>query len=657
MPLSDNSNTIAVIITSHNYGKYLAEAIESALHQTHPASEVIVVDDASEDDTKEVTLRYTQSGVRYIRGEWYSAALARNAGLEQTIAPFLVFLDADDILHQDYLRCGLDVLQSYPDTAIAYTDYQCFGDRSNYYTRPETFDWEHFHTAGDLSADSMLRRDALLQAGAWPAGKNIDADWITFRRIMSLGWHARKSRGLFFYRVHDGGQFRRLMQYSYADRAGLFDEPVSVVASNSGTQCLNAAIRRTTTPLIWLLDDSIVLPPNTLRKLVSHFETNVLSVSLSCSRGCANGKGTPCFCCTMIRGEFLRRTPLREGPPHNRIEDNFFHDTNAQKKYQMIIEPIIDQSSIPSSPSISASSHGAITVVAAADENYALGLAAMGCSLGINHKGERRIDFYILDGGITDQTKSDLLASWKYDNMYLHWITPDTSCIKNLTLTFWFTRAMYLRLLIPDLLPQSVTKAIYLDSDLLVLTDIAELWDIDLGEHPIGAVQDMKCPTFDQALQMLQELNADPKTPYFHSGVLSLNLKQWREKNLSVKIIRFIEQFREKIQWPDQDGINAILAATCLTLDPKWNVSVESFAHSWEKSVFDRETFANLTNNPAIVHFATQSKPWHSHCQHPKRNLFFEYLDRTMWKNWRPYVSQQALSPSPGVAHSVQSLT
>src|SRR3989344_9387548 len=114
--------------------------------------------------------------------------------------------------------------------------------------------------------------------------------------------------------------------------------------------------------------------------------------------------------------------------------------------------------------------------------------------------------------------------------MRVHWITPDMSRIRHLKLTFWFTRAMYLRLLIPDLLPQSVTKAIYLDSDLLVLTDIEQLWDVDLGEHPIAAVQDMKFPTFDQAFKNRSTLSTDPKTPYFHSCVLFINMQQWRDR-------------------------------------------------------------------------------------------------------------------------------
>lgn len=676
-PYSENAG-VAVVITSHNYGKYLAEAVESVLRQTAPAAEIIIVDDDSRDNTKEIADRYIQCGVRYIRGEWHSPGFARNAGFLETAAPFLVFLDADDILHEDYLRCGIDVLRSHANVAIAYTDYQCFGKSNERYRRPEVFDWQRFDTVGDLSANSMLRRDALVQAGMWPAGEDIiHEDWILFRRIFRLGWDACKSAGLFYYRVHRESRFRSMLTHSYAERAGLFLEPMSLFVSLSGgewqwhgmqrflerqmfphdrthlflldysedaafktavqswaarsdygmhavlpAQSIEAAIRATNTPVLWFISDATALRSDAYIDLASRFEVDVPVVSMPCPR-------EACRCSVAVRGEYIRRSMLPE---------------NASRA---ITGPFFHRHSSPSS-SPAPTSERAMSIVAAADENYAMGLAAMGCSLIRNHTGALGIDFYIIDGGITDQTKSDILGSWEQKNVRVHWLTPDASRIQKLKLTYWFTQAVYLRLLIPDLLPQSVSKALYLDSDVIVLADIEQLWKIDLHGHFIGAIQDMNFPTFGQAFRTLEGMNVDPRTPYFHSGVLLMNLERWREEEISAKIVHFIEHHRDNVQWADQDGINAMLATSCLPLDPRWNVSVESFVTSWEQSVFDQETFEHLTTDPAIVHFATHSKPWHSQCEHPKIHLFFEYLDMTRWKGWRPHRPRDAyamLSP------------
>ena len=95
---------IAVIIPCHNYGRFLRDAIESVLTQTLPPAEVIVVDDASEDETIQVAESYANRGVRTMRIEAHNVADARNAGALQTRAPYLVFLDADDRLARTYLE-------------------------------------------------------------------------------------------------------------------------------------------------------------------------------------------------------------------------------------------------------------------------------------------------------------------------------------------------------------------------------------------------------------------------------------------------------------------------------------------------------------------------------------------------------------------------
>lgn len=87
---------IGVVIPVFNGADYLAEAIESALAQTFPPAEVIVVDDGSEDATPCVAQRFGPA-VRYVRIEHGGISCARNAGVELMASEFLAFLDADDI--------------------------------------------------------------------------------------------------------------------------------------------------------------------------------------------------------------------------------------------------------------------------------------------------------------------------------------------------------------------------------------------------------------------------------------------------------------------------------------------------------------------------------------------------------------------------------
>lgn len=87
---------ISVIITNYNYGRYLGQAIRSALGQTYPRVEVIIVDDGSQDDSEEVVKTYRE-GVLFIKQPNQGVSVARNRGVEESAGELVAFLDADDL--------------------------------------------------------------------------------------------------------------------------------------------------------------------------------------------------------------------------------------------------------------------------------------------------------------------------------------------------------------------------------------------------------------------------------------------------------------------------------------------------------------------------------------------------------------------------------
>ena len=113
-----NPDLASIIIACYNQGHFLSEAIESALRQTYPLYEIIVIDDGSTDNTADVAASFEQ--VRCLSQKNRGLAAARNRGLEASRGSYLVFLDADDRLLPNALQDGISSLNYNPECALAY---------------------------------------------------------------------------------------------------------------------------------------------------------------------------------------------------------------------------------------------------------------------------------------------------------------------------------------------------------------------------------------------------------------------------------------------------------------------------------------------------------------------------------------------------------
>ena len=116
---------VSIIIPCYRQGRYLAEAIESALAQSYTEVQVIVVNDGSDDDTDAVAGRYADR-ICYIAQPNRGVSVARNAGMAAARGDYLLFLDADDLLRPDAVRQLIAAAQG--EERVVVQGWQCFGD-------------------------------------------------------------------------------------------------------------------------------------------------------------------------------------------------------------------------------------------------------------------------------------------------------------------------------------------------------------------------------------------------------------------------------------------------------------------------------------------------------------------------------------------------
>lgn len=169
----------------------------------------------------------------------------------------------------------------------------------------------------------------------------------------------------------------------------------------------------------------------------------------------------------------------------------------------------------------------------------------------------------------------------------------------------------YARLLIPNLVP-SVDKAIYLDTDTIVLTDIKELWDTDMEDNALAAPPDTGVshvipPHMKLRLGILSE-----KQVYISAGVYLMDCQRWRDQNITERLLALARKERDKIVIIIEDLFTMYFRMDFKILDPKWGfIEYQPAAAQYiPLSYVTPEYLKKTSENVAIIHFAGQNKVW-----------------------------------------------
>lgn len=186
-------STISIVIAAYNQGEYLEDAIESAYNQTAPAHEILICNDGSTDDTKEIAERYMfkefpmiESPVRVINTNNRGLPSARNCGIMSATGTYILFLDSDDMLAENAIeRLTKEIMETNAD--IIAPSLQEFG-KSEREVILGKFNIEDLKTANRLGYFSLIRRTALLECGGYnPKMKWGYEDWDLWFDLFKRG--------------------------------------------------------------------------------------------------------------------------------------------------------------------------------------------------------------------------------------------------------------------------------------------------------------------------------------------------------------------------------------------------------------------------------------------------------------------------------------
>lgn len=267
-----------------------------------------------------------------------------------------------------------------------------------------------------------------------------------------------------------------------------------------------------------------------------------------------------------------------------------------------------------------------IPIVMAANDAYVPYLGVAICSL-IKHTSDKFLyKIYVLHTDIPPERQKPICDMQK-NNVHVEFKNINEQIKEyNIPTVFHLRPETAYRLVIDQIFPE-YEKVLYLDSDIVVCKDVAELYQEDISDYIIGAVRGRIVRYIEQYLK--RELCFSMEN-YFNAGVLLVNVSRFAEEKIGSRGLKMLTEKTYICQ--DQDVLNLLCENKVKFLDGHWNVEWQHLTGLGGEVVIDkcREGTLEYVKEPYIIHYVSQIKPW----RHPEIELadyFWEEAKRSVF--------------------------
>lgn len=242
-------------------------------------------------------------------------------------------------------------------------------------------------------------------------------------------------------------------------------------------------------------------------------------------------------------------------------------------------------------------------LVFACDAAYAMPLATILRSIVESNCDCWPLEVHVLSDNISEELQRRVFNSLPAGSVTIRWVPVDVRLFQEFATPPHISKMTFARILIPRIFTNTVSRVLYLDTDLLVLDDLGLLYKTDLEGAVLGAVLDSLDMQLKHGRPGFEEVLA--KVPrvqnYFNAGVLLIDLERWRKERISEKALEYLAQHTQT-PFVDQDALNLACDGLWKRLDPRWNFHDHHYEIRLENM--------GPGERPGIVHFTTSLKPW-----------------------------------------------
>lgn len=598
---------ISIIVPVFNVEKYLAKCLDSLINQTLQDIEIICVNDGSTDGSLEILEKYAQKDKRIIVLEQPNKGqgTARNLGLRFANGQYIQFLDSDDYYDLNCCEILFQIMEK------SKANVCCF--------EPHIVYESCLHRKAEDKAYFSLKHNGLHKVIPDMIAK-VDCNcWNKIFRMNFLQQnHLTFPEGVhyedlvFFWKWFPRANtvyFLKQQLINYVRREDSFTSNIFQKSAEDLKDYI------TTNYLI--LDDL-----KTLEKSNEYF---TMFVFISLNRMLWRLKNLPPSELS-LRQQLIREMAKLMKPIAP------VADSELPEREQVILKQVLSQNYaafkslyyIDYKELFPAFKHSNIPVVFASDKKYIAFVSVAIASIISNAQPDTNYDIVILATDLYDFHKRMLLQLAKdKKNISIRFFDMNNYIkkfhINSLMSINHITTAAYYRLLVGQIF-KNYNKIIYLDSDIIVLEDIAALYKINLQGKTLGACLDTiisnkldKVIIKDGFEKYLREVLNIPNTNnYFNSGVLVIDLDKWRQ-NISETQLFELAIINNRF-FHDQNVLNAAFLNQVHFLDIKWNVQYHIKFKTPEYQLYIDQNicqyYDDVTKTPSIVHYTSHAKPW-----------------------------------------------
>lgn len=261
-----------------------------------------------------------------------------------------------------------------------------------------------------------------------------------------------------------------------------------------------------------------------------------------------------------------------------------------------------------------------MNIAIAFDKNYLPPFYALITSIFNNNKNQD-ICFHLIVNSNVSVNEFLLIQNYiKQNNATFISYNVNENLLSQFVILGTWTSSVYYKMFFPILIDKSISKLLYLDTDMLVIGDLKPIFEIQLGEIPLAAV-------YDNYVKVQPDIGIIEEGKYFNSGMLLYNIPVWNKMDISNKAIEYLSKYPDRIKYVDQCALNAVIQGDWLSVSEKYNLM-----YSYVPQEISLKKLEVFMKDKVIIHYTLQ-RPWNFLCLNRLRYLYKYYLNISPYMN------------------------